>query len=604
MKRLLYISIFAFVFSNTYAQAKKDENKSHVIYPVSFRETKPLSELMKENPENVNDSKETKEADDREFRKAYVGPVNPKAVLTEDPIVQKEVSATSTITVIQNFAGSVEAGMDPPDPTGSVGTNHYVQGFNSQYSVFNKTGTKLAGPTSLGNILFGSTAGDPCVLYDKFADRWVVTEFASSGNSVYIAVSKTNDPTGAYYSWTYTSPDFPDYLKFSIWTDGYYMTSNQSAQVVFVFERAQMLLGNTAARGIYASYSPTTTNGFFCPQAAFADGQLPPAGTPCPILSYEDDNQGGTADRINIYKMTTNWTAGTAAIALDAQVACAAFDGSYDTNWNDVAQYNSTQKLDAIGGVLMYRAQYRVWPGYNTVVLNWSVKNGSYRAIRWCELRQTGTTWSMYQQSTYAPDNTNRWCGSIAMDDNGNIAMGYTASSTTAYPSIKITGRLASDALNQMTATETTIGAGTGAHSGDNRWGDYTHTTIDPSDGTVFWYTGMYGASGGGYGLKICSFKFLSTGLNDIAGQNPLFYNTSYANNSINVKVANLPSNDELILDLFDINGRKIIGKTINPVSNSFETSFNTSGLAKGTYLVRMGKMNTSFQKVKKIVVD
>jgi len=265
-----------------------------------------------------------------------------------------------------------------------------------------------------------------------------------------------------------------------------------------------MLAGTPGARSISVNYTPPKS-GFFVPlPACAADGTLPPAGSPCPIISYED-NGWGTAyvDRVNLYNMTVNWTTTTptASITLGAQIPAAAFDAAYNSSWNDCPQPGTTQKLDGIGGVCMYRAQWKSWNGYNTILLNWAVQiSTTQRGIKWCELRQNQSTgvWSMYQEGIYSPGTDTRWMGSMAMDNNGSIGISYIRSnSTSMYPSLYYTGRRSCDPLGTLPVTETLVVAGTGFQSGANRVGDYAHTCLDP-DGVTFWSTSEYmgGTSG------------------------------------------------------------------------------------------------------------
>jgi hypothetical protein len=432
------------------------------------------------------------------------------------------------------------------DPSGAPGPSHYVQMINSTtFKVYDKaTGTVLLTST-FGNLWSPATPndGDPIVLYDKAADRWFLAQFGQTGNKMYIAVSTTGDPTGSYYTYTFTSPEFPDYLKFSVWTDGYYMTSNQT-QKVFAFERTAMLAGNAAARAVYTGFSPPQGSGFFVPLPGDAsDGNLPPAGTPCPIFSYSDNGWGVSySDAVNIYQMSVNWatTTPTGTITLAANVPTAAFDASYDASWNDVSQPGTTQKLDGIGGVCMYRAQWKSWGSYNSILLNWAVKiSTTQRSIKWCELRQNTSTgvWSLYQEGIYAPDGATRWMGSMAMDDNGSIGIAYlkTDAANTVYPGLYYTGRRTCDPLGTLPLTETMVVAGTGYQTGTNRNGDYSEMVLDP-DGVTFWYTGEYmgGTSGSSAArTRIFSFQIQPcdtlpvVNIAQTAGPTPLCPNTS-----------------------------------------------------------------------------
>lgn len=334
------------------------------------------------------------------------------------------------------------------------------------FAVYDKTGTGT--PTFTGSVgtVTGSTlnSGDPIVMYDKFADRWFVAQL-DLFVSFAVAVSATNDPSGAWYAYKFSMPGFamPDYLKFSVWENGYYMTSNNGNGTVLCFERDAMLAGTPGARMISTSFtSPTNAGfGFWLPLPGDADGVLPPAGQPCPLFSYTDNAWGtGIIDGVNIWSMAVTWgTTPSATITLDATIPTAAFDASYESSWNDITQ-PGTQMLDGLGGVCMYRAQWNSFIGTNRVVLNWAVKiNSLQRSIKWVELRQDQSTnvWSLYQEGTYAPDSANRWCGSIAMDCNGDIALCYAKASSTIPVSLAFTGRLPGDPLGTMSLTETVV---------------------------------------------------------------------------------------------------------------------------------------------------
>jgi hypothetical protein len=490
--------------------AQTGHQESGVIVASGFHITRPLSEIFAENPvdEAIYIKKESEDRKHRKATKFKFGPEDGAQYGNDPASMQTKGGDVPSLGVKASWAGQTASGFRPFDPSGAVGPNHYVQMINSTtFKIYNKSTGAVQLTGSLGNLWSPATAnnGDPIVMYDKAADRWFLAQFGSStDNKIYIAVSATPDPTGSYYTYTYVSPQFPDYLKFSVWQDGYYMTSNQTTQKVFCFERTAMLAGTPGARSVYVNYTPPKS-GFFVPlPACAADGTLPPAGTPCPIMSYEDNGWGtGFVDRVNIYNMNVNWstTTPTATITLASQLPCAAFDGSYASNWNDVSQPGTTQKLDGIGGAMMYRAQWKTWSGYNSVLLSWAVQiSTTQRSIKWVEMRQNQTTgaWSIYQEGIYTPDTNTRWMSSIAMDNNGSIGLSYLKSnSTSIYPGLYYTGRRSCDPLGTLPVTESTVIAGTGSQTGVNRVGDYAHTCLDP-DGVTFWSTSEYmgGATG------------------------------------------------------------------------------------------------------------
>jgi len=580
--------------------------------------SRPLSDLfIKDGEDATIDEADRVESKDRLFRQApKTMTTNPDAAenANDESLLQKTMGTKSMEAPLTNWAGQ-SGNSYPPDPSGAVGTNYYVQMVNATpIKVYNKTtGAGVGTVRNLGTLWSpaASDDGDPVVIYDKYADRWVLCQFKfTSPYKIYLAVSTTNDPTGTFYTYTFSSTQFPDYGKFSVWADGYYMTSNQGTDKVLCFERDVMLTGGAGARSVSANFTTGPTSSFFVPLPADADGTLPPVGTPLPFFAYNASEWGGGAtDCIKIWSMSVTWgTTATATItATPTVLPTIAFNGSYSTAWNDVVQPGTTSKLDGIGGVCTYRAQWRQWTGYRSVVLNWGVYvSSTQRSIMWCELRQdvaTGT-WSIYQQSIYTPDAATRWVGSIAMDDNGSIGLCYSKSSnTTIYPSLGYTGRLACDPLNSMTIAEVIAGTGSGVQTSNNRFGDYSELTLDPTDGLTFWNTGEYFVSGN-VATRIYSFKLplCAIGIAENASANG-YISAFQRDNVVNVIGNNLSESGELVVDLFDARGRQIKGKTITTTNNTFETTIDVSGLASGTYLVRVGKTNTSFQQVKKIFI-
>jgi PKD repeat protein len=532
-KTIVFLSVFS--ISSIFAQKSDltDVSQSTVITCSDFHITKPLREIAKEHPvvlKKKSKFEQVKESFDRKYR----SPQKFEFSLEDDPTLygndpasiqtfMGDRPAQSNKATIKNWPGQTYAGGRPQDPSGAAGPNHYVQAINgTPMRVYNKsTGANLL-TTNIGNLWASPTPndGDPIIMYDRYADRWFISQFGQSGNKIYIAISTTGDPTGSYYTYTFTSPQFPDYLKFGVWADGYYMTSNQATDRVFCFERNQMIAGNASARAVSATFTTGATSAFFVPLPADADGGLPTVGTPCPFFSYTDNAWGsGAIDGVKIWNMSVNWGAtATASITLNTTVPTAAFNAQYDAGWNDVSQPGTSLKLDGIGGVPTYRAQWRKWTGYNTVLLNWGVYlSATQRSIKWVELRQNQTTgvWSLYQEGTYTPDAHTRWIGSIAMDDNGSIGLAYCKSSTSVYPSLCYTGRVASDPLGTMTFTETVAAAGTGSETSANRYGDYSQLSLDP-DGITFWHTGEYTLTSGTT-TRVYSFQLPSAAAPPVA---------------------------------------------------------------------------------------
>ncbi len=444
-----------------------------------------------------------------------------------DPLLVKQKSSQSmragkapSLTFEANTSN-----FSPSDPTGAVGPNHYVSAKNFAFAIHDRNGVELMASSSLANIFPGESLGDPIVFYDNFAERFVVTQFSDTPNGFLVAVCKGPDPVNdGWFTYRFDTGSFPDYTKFSIWSDGYYVTANkdqgslQTSEVVFVIEREKMLVGDENAKMIGFPLPGAGIGGFYSPASFNAIGNsLPPAGD-ARIIYYQDDAwQGVTEDALKLWTVNVNWAnpdASTIAESEELTVssgAISAFDSTFDGgSFGNLPQPGTGgQDIDVLQGAVMYATNYRRFCDYNAVVLNFAVdiddraNIDNIAGIRWYELRQSGDgqPWTVYQEGTYtSPDGKSAWCGSMAMDVFGNIGMGYTTMGTTAngatedsFASIRYTGRLAGDALGTMTFAEETIAVGTGINNTDqNRYGDYAQLTVDPLDDQTFWHIAEY----------------------------------------------------------------------------------------------------------------
>lgn len=513
MKRLL---LSAVMLTAVTLSAQQTEEKIAPIVNVechTFKETPKLSDLapILEEPED-----KVYEVPNKLRRYKHTKPANLPG--GKDPVWQKQDPSHWTKAPLQNWQGTTFSAY-PPDPSGAAGPNHYVQMVNSQFTIYDKTGNVLYGPSSLGSLLGGSNDGDPVVMYDADADRWFLSQFKSSNNSLQVAISQTPDPTGAYYSYEFSLNVFPDYPKYSVWGNAYYATSNKSAPQLYALERDKMLAGDPTASIQGFSVPSLSTNGFFSILPAHASGTLTNASTPGYAFYFQDDGWSGvTSDHIAIWEINVDWAnSANSSISSPQQLPVSAFDSGFTSSWDDIEQPGTTDRLDGIPTAFMYMAQYREFSGYASVVLNHTVDvdGTDHGGIRWYELRKTGSNpWTLYQEGTFAPDAESRWLGSICMDWQGNIGLAYNVSGPTVYPSIRYTGRYAADPLGQMTLAEEDIIVGTSAQTGPNRWGDYAQMTIDPVDDATFWYTGEYVA--GGRKTRIASFKIASDANDDL----------------------------------------------------------------------------------------
>src|SRR5205809_5080461 len=460
-----------------------------------------------------------------------------------DPVIQKtsvsirNMVAPSVPSPILNFDGipfpGVGCNCAPPDTNGAVGKTQYVQIVNEGYQVFDKaTGTSVLGPNSISSVWTGfggvcetGGSGDPVMLYDHLADRWVISQFAGAAGGPItdecVAVSTTADATGTYNRYGFhLGSNFFDYPHLSVWPDAYYMSMNVFTATgtsylgpqAFAFNRAKMLTGLPATfispRGpLGGSVDP------FLP--ADLDGStLPPAGAPATFVGFP--GQASSPNYTTYHFHVDFTTPANSTFTTFATPAAAGFTALCPTTRACVPQsgISSSSNLDGIGDRLMFRLAYRNFGNHESVVGNYSVSAGGVAGVRWFELRNvTAGPVTVFQESTYQPDATWRWMGSAAMDGQGNLAIGFSASSSTINPQLRYAARLATDPLNTLGQGEAHLFDGTGSQTGtSNRWGDYSALVIDPVDDATFWYTNEYYSANGSFNwrTRIASFKLAS----------------------------------------------------------------------------------------------
>jgi hypothetical protein len=573
-----------------------------VLGPATFSITPPMSEWP-EAIEEFNEDRERREVDKRRELPVVVAP---EFLDEADGALQTAPATRIRRAPLVQWAGQSGTGI-PPDPTGAAGTDRYVQAVNTSYRVYQKTGTGVGAAHNLSTLWAGSAnEGDPIVMYDRHAERWFISQFNSGPNRMLIAVSQTSDPAGAYYAYSYTFSQFPDYPKFSIWWDGYYMTSNSNKTAV-VFEREQMLAGNPNARMVALSANGIINAGFTCVMPADADGDLPPNGTPCYFFNMEDNSWGAPQDRIKIFEMSTNWvTTANTQVTQSQTLATAPFDPLLGNGFSNIPQSGSTWKLDAGLGYFYYRAQHTRWPDHNSIVLSHGVDVGSnHCGIRWYELRDANDgNWIIYQQGTWNPDAADRYQGSIGMDNQGNIALAYNASDDAAgtFAGLRYTGRLASDPLGQMTFVEESVISGTTFQEGTDRFGDYTHLALDP-DGETFWCTGEYLGTGGNPRTRIWSFNLNGqVGVEEEVTATPgLSLESTLQGDGIAVRVEGAFASATCRLEVIGLDGKRVIVQEVGTVNGAASLRLNTSPLAAGVWFVRL--VNGEQQRVQRLVI-
>lgn len=508
-------------------------HRAEISYPIHFDKTnKPLREMFDtgQKPGPIRGG--------RDFEPGRPQPISNSSAPFTDSLAERGVASTSALAEIKASTPGTPvdptAAVAPPDTTGDVGPNHYVQWVNLRYSIYTLTrGANneitafniVPGFPKQGNVVwqgFGGRCqsdndGDPIVQYDQLANRWVLTQFAVSGNpfTQCVAVSTTPDPTGTYFRYAFSyNKDFNDYPKMGVWPDAYYITYNMFrngrsfiGNRVCAFERAQMLVGGVARQAC----ASTSTSHHSLEPADLEGTTLPPAGSPNLLLSM-------TTSAVNFWRFAVNWTTGTGTLTGPTTVAGVAAFSRACGGGACIPQPGTTTRLDSLADRLMYRLSYRRFPTHEAMVINHSVTSGTGVGIRWYELRNAaGQSFAsaapvLNQQGTFAPSNDFRWMGSAAMDKTGGVAIGYNISSAAITPSIRYAYRGPADPLGTL-GNETSVLVGPGIQTGNlTRWGDYSTISVDPVDGCTMVFTSQFQPVNGNFNWTtfIHSFK-LST---------------------------------------------------------------------------------------------
>lgn len=503
----------------TLAFAKTDKSKTIVTTPSGFAYSQRVSDLPIDEPRFEGEQVHEPGPGPLRFKKDS-GPAG-----AEDPVLQKAYGPPVAVTQGIDFNGIPSPGYVPSDSNLAVGPNDIVEVVNVQFAVYSKTGTTLAGPTnilSLFSPLGGvctDTFGDPIVLYDRAADRWLISIIGSpngSDASECVAVSQTNNPAGAYYLYGYSfGANLNDYPKLSTWataSNGAYLAtynifqnfSNFIGADICGFDRTKMLAGNSTAKQLCVM-TPSDEFGYL---PSDMDGPTPPVdGTPGLFITWQNNSPG----QLYLRKLTLNFASSTATLSSPTTISVANDTLACGDGGQCVPQQGTSQTLDTLGDRMMYRFAIRHFADHDRAVVNHAVANGSSVAVRWYELYDPAGSVTLNQQGTFAPDATFRWMASLAEDQNQDIGLGFSTASSSLNPGIRFTGRVPGDPLGTM-ESEATILTGTGSQTGSDRWGDYTAMVVDPSDDCTFWYVDQFQPVNGTFdwNTNIASFAFNS----------------------------------------------------------------------------------------------
>ncbi|MBQ4818444.1 T9SS type A sorting domain-containing protein [Aquimarina sp. MMG016] len=507
--KFFYVTLFVFCSLGLFAQNKQTK-ATFLSQATKVTEIPPLSQMK-----NIISAKgfDHSAPPKRSGANTFVSGKGIPAYGENDPLImqQNNVAKMAVSTEVASFDAHIGTVLN--DATGAIGPNHYVYAFNSGFGILDRAGNVLVPEASLATLFPGQSDGDPIVIYDNFADRFLITQFRGVSSSVdgfLIAVSQGPDPVNdGWFTYEFVTQTFPDYPKFSVWSDGYYITNNKdsgsasTSEVVYAVERDKMLVGDPNAQIVGFPLPGISTSGFYSPGGSNATGTtLPPVGVGHTVLYLQDDAWAGVSqDHIKAWTTNVDWAnTSNSTISQPQEIITTPFDSVFDNgSFQNLDEPGNGPDIDALQATMMYMTNYRRFGTHNSMVLNFVVDldgTDSLAGIRWYELRQTadGQPWTIYQEGTYVqPDGLSAFCGSIAQDAQGNIGLAYTIVSSTVFTSLRYTGRLASDALGTMTLAEQVSSNGDAQNNrGDGRYGDYGQMTIDPLDDMTFWHISEY----------------------------------------------------------------------------------------------------------------
>jgi len=538
---------------------------------------------------------------------------NPVQDVGVDSVIQMAPGTAQAPSVNSNFLGvgngfsgpqgTWSVNVAPPDTVGDVGPNYIVQAVNSGFAIFNKTGTVLYGPVNTNTIFSGfgggcqtNNDGDATVNYDQMSDRWIVAQFSVSTTPYLecVAVSQTSDPRGSWYRFSYSfgSTNFNDYPKFGVWPDGYYITYNIFGSTSFgevcAHDRSKMLNGQANTMQCFTTGS--NVQGLL---PSDMDGSIqPPAGSPNYVVRFGSNN-------LQLWKFHVDWTTpANSTFTGPTNISVASFTASCSTSTRGacVPQANggTSYYLEALADRLMNRFAYRNFGDHESLTVAHSIGGQTAANVRWYELRSPNATPTVYQSGSYGPDTSWRWVASTAMDQQGNMAMGYSVSSGSISPTIRYTTRNAGDAPGTMGTeadilTSITHASQIGTYGSPakplQRWGDYSSMVVDPSDDCTFWYTTEYIPTQGifNWATRIASFKIptCSGAADTTPPTTSLTAPSSGATLTATATVSANASDNVGVTNVEFYAGATLIG---NDSSSPYSISWDTTTVANGSY--------------------
>ncbi len=419
-----------------------------------------------------------------------------------------ETNCSSKVHVISNWAGP-QSKFLRSDNNIAVGKNHIIELVNSDnnYSsiiqVWNKAGKVLVDHVFVKELTGVSDYGDPNIIYDQQANRFIATFlYSGSAKKLIIIASKTEDPMGEWYVYTFDTPSrFPDYEKVAVWGDSYFITvANGTAPAIYVLNRQDILSAKTSNPVLKFIPSAIPNIGWqaLSPVNVIGKNKIP-VNEPAVLMRVIDDAWDTSLykhDRMEIFSLTINWNNPQKSFLSQPLVIPIPQYNSNLCGFNSnrcLPQKNSDVKLWPVSDFITDKAQYRNFENYASIVGSHvcNADGNGTAEVRWYELRKYPEgNWFIYQQSTYMPTKDDRWISSVTINQQGTIALGYNITGKNLYPGIRVTGRLQTDKLNKMTAPEKIIKDGLAANYTLD-YGDYNGIVTDPVDDS-FWFAAQW----------------------------------------------------------------------------------------------------------------
>jgi len=543
MRRLLlsFVGVFfAFLVGNSQFIKKIEATEGRLVrVSPALRD---LPDMQAPPPTNFRKLMSEKNTEEVDVMKVYSDGEIPGG----DPVLQRRRTNEATrengplgmneSTINKIWDGINAPGVSPTDPCMAAGPNHILQMVNGSVGsqiggfmrIWDKNGTALTGNVFMQTLSGLPGLGDCVPVYDRIADRWVITEMPNPNlaapYNIVIMVSKSNDPTGQWYIYSFSvTNQFPDYPKYSLWSNAYYGTGNNylnaasySGSCMWALERNKMLVGDNTAKLINVTLTDPDSKFFTIAPVTYQAGPVPAANAPGLFMYLNADEFSASAtdvDSIGFISFLPDFNTPANSVITRTALVVAPFQANVcaATRGRCIPQPGTTVALEALQWKLMHHLVWRDFGTHKAIVASQTVNaGGGIAGIRWYEFRDGGSGFSVYQQGTYSPDLNHRWMPSISINGKGEIALAYMISNgTNIFPGIRVAGRKATDPLGQLlTYDETSAFDGTAAQTQNNRSGDYNDLSVDPVDDSTFWFTSQYYGTPslfGGY-TKILNF--------------------------------------------------------------------------------------------------